>query len=153
MRDFSALFPINRTEYRGTTISFWFTVLLTVVTTARSLAHMFLPDGGAGVIAGLDTSVAGGDNLIAIFAQWGLEQLLLSFVAWVIIWRYRHLIPFALLLQLLDWGGRIGIGLMKPVVVDNPPPGEIGSYIALPLVAIALWFALPRKSAGGGAQQ
>lgn len=153
MRDFSALFPINQTEYRGTTISFWFTVLLAVVTTARSLAHMFLPDGGAGVIAGLDTSVAGGDNLIAIFAQWGLEQLLLSLVAWVIIWRYRHLIPFALLLQLLDWGGRIGIGLMKPVVVDNPPPGEIGSYIALPLVAIALWFALPRKSASGGAEQ
>ena len=149
MRDFSALFPVGQAEYRGTAISFWFTVILTVITTARSLVHMFLPDGGASVIAGLDTSVPGGDNLIAIFSQWGLEQLLLSFVAWVIIWRYRYLVPFALLLQFLDWGGRIGIGLMKPLVVANPPPGEISSYIFFPLVAIALWFALPKKKPSG----
>ena len=58
-------------------------------------------------------------------------------------WRYRYLAPFALLLQLLDWGGRIGIGLLKPVVVADPLPQEIGSYIFLPLVAVALWFALP----------
>ena len=98
------------------------------------------------MIAGLDTSVEGGDNLIALFGQWGLEQLLLSLLAWVVIWRYRHLVPFVLLLQLLDWGGRFGIGLMKPLVVADPPPGEIGNYIFVPLVAISLWFALPRRS-------
>ena len=49
---------------------------------------------------------------------------------------------------MLDWGGRIGIGLMKPVVVPNPPPGEIGNYLFLPLAAIALWFA-PRKGSEG----
>ena len=150
MRDFAALFPSCHSEYRGTAISFWFTVALTVMTTARSLIHMFLPDGGASVIAGLDTSVEGGSNLIAIFGQWGLEQLLLSVVAWVIIWKYRCLVPFALLLQVLDWGGRFGIGLMKPLVVANPPPGEIGNYIFFPLAAIALWFALPKKGAEDG---
>ena len=149
MRDFRALFQTAGSEYRGTALSFWFLVALTVVTTARSLVHMFLPDGGASVIAGLDTSVEGGDNLIAIFGQWGLEQLLLALVAWVVIWRYRYLVPFALLLQLLDWGGRIGVGLLKPIVVATPPPGEIGNYIFLPLVAIALWFSLPRKDATG----
>ncbi len=74
-----------------------------------------------------------------------MGQLLLSLVAWVVILWYHYLVPFALLLQVLDWGGRIGIGLMKPVVVSDPPPGEIGNYIFLPLVAIALWFALPRR--------
>ena len=146
MRDFKALFPVADTQYRGTALSFWFLVALTVLTTARSLVHMFFPDGGASVIAGLDTSGEAGDNLIHIFGQWGLEQLLLSLLAWVAIWRYRYLVPFVLLLQLLDWGGRLGMGLLKPLVVADPPPGEIGNYIFVPLVAIALWFALPKRS-------
>jgi len=31
--------------------------------------------------------------------------------------------------------------------VVAPPPGAIGNLIFLPLSAIALWFALPKKSA------
>ncbi len=46
MRDFNALFPAPGSNYRGTALSFWFLVALTVVTTTRSLIHMFLPDGG-----------------------------------------------------------------------------------------------------------
>ena len=147
MRDFSALFPIGQTEYRGTAIALWFTVALTALTTVRSLIHVFFPDGGASVIAGLDVSGPGGQNLISIFAVFGLAQLLLSLLAWVIIWRYRYLVPLVLLLNLLDWGGRLGISFWKPMLVADPPPGEIGNYILFPLVAIALWFSLPRKNA------
>ena len=57
MRDFRALFPSSVSAYRGTALSFWFLVALSMLTTARSLVHMFLPDGGASAIAGLDTSV------------------------------------------------------------------------------------------------
>ena len=96
-----------------------FLIVLTTITTLRSLAHIFLPDGGANSIAGLDVPGAGGNNLIAMFA---------------------------LLVQSLDWGGRILIGLMKPIEVASAPPGEIGSYILWPLCLIALWFSLPKKA-------
>ena len=125
-----------------------FLIVLTTVTTLRSLAHIFLPDGGANSIAGLDVSGTGGNNLIAMFAQWGYTQLLLSVMMWGVIIFARNLLPFALLVQTLDWGGRILIGLMKPVEVASAPPGEIGSYILWPLCLIALWFSLPKKSAG-----
>jgi hypothetical protein len=125
-----------------------FLIALTTVTTLRSLAHIFLPDGGANSIAGLDVSGAGGNNLIAMFAQWGYTQLLLSVMMWGVIIFARNLLPFALLVQTLDWGGRILIGLMKPVEVASAPPGEIGSYILWPLCLIALWFSLPKKTAG-----
>ena len=131
MRDFRALFLSAVSDYQGDS-----PVILVPGGADRAhdrsqLGHMSLPDGGASVIAGLDTSVEGGDNLIAIFGQWVLKQLLLSIVARVVIWRYRYLVPFALLLQLLDWGGGIGIGLLNPVV------------------AVALWFALlPREEVG-----
>lgn len=132
--------------YQGSRFSLVFLVLLTTITTLRSLAHVFLPDGGANSIAGLDVSVAGGSNLIAMFAQWGYTQLLLSVMMWGIIIFARSLVPFALLVQTLDWGGRILVGQMKPVEVASPPPGEIGSYILLPLCLIALWLSLPKKS-------
>jgi hypothetical protein len=131
--------------YQGSRFSIIFLVLLTSITTLRSLAHVFLPDGGANSIAGLDVSVAGGSNLIAMFAQWGYTQLLLSVMMWGILIFARSLVPFALLVQTLDWGGRILVGQMKPVEVASPPPGEIGSYILLPLCLIALWFSLPKR--------
>ncbi|QKJ25756.1 hypothetical protein HRU87_06240 [Aquiluna borgnonia] len=131
--------------YQGSRFSLIFLVLLTSITTLRSLAHVFLPDGGANSIAGLDVSVAGGSNLIAMFAQWGYTQLLLSVMMWGILIFARSLVPFALLVQTLDWGGRILVGQMKPIEVASPPPGEIGSYILLPLCLIALWSSLPKK--------
>lgn len=133
-------------NYQGSKFSLVFFIVLTSVTSLRSLAHVFLPDGGANSIAGLDVSFAGGSNLIALFAQWGYTQLLLSVMMWGLIVFARSLVPFALLVQSLDWGGRILVGLMKPVEVASPPPGEIGSYVLLPLCLIALWFSLPKKN-------
>ena len=132
-------------EYRGSRLSFLFLVVLTTVATGRSLAHIFLPDGGAGSIAGMDVEVEGGNNIIAMFGQWGFSQLLLAGLMWVIIFKQRHLVPLALLFQTLDWGGRILVGLIKPVENAWTPPGEIGSYILFPLCVIALWFSMPRK--------
>lgn len=132
--------------YQGSRFSLVFLVLLTSITTLRSLAHVFLPDGGANSIAGLDVSGDGGSNLIAMFAQWGYTQLLLSVMMWWILIFARSLVPFALLVQTLDWGGRILVGQMKPVEVASPPPGEIGSYILLPLCLVAMWFSLPKRA-------
>jgi hypothetical protein len=118
--------------------------VLTTVATGRSLAHIFLPDGGAGSIAGMDVEVEGGNNIIAMFGQWGFSQLLLAGLMWVIIFKQRQLVPLALLFQTLDWGGRILVGLIKPVEIASTHPGEIGSYILFPLCVIALWFSMPR---------
>jgi hypothetical protein len=148
VRDFRFLLARPEWGYQGTQASLWFLVAMTLLTTARSLVHVLAPDGGAGSIAGIDIDVAGGDNIVAIFAQWGWSQLLLALVGWLVIARYRFLVPAILLMQLLDWGGRALVGVVKPLVVDAPPPGEIGNYIFVPLVAIALWFSLPKR---GGA--
>lgn len=151
MRDLRFLLPPPAAGYRGTRFSLWFLMFITTLGTVRSLIHVLAADGGANSIAGLDIEVEGGDNLIAIFAQWGWEQLLLALVAWVIILKYRFLVPLALLLQVLDWGGRWAVGEFKPLVVDTPPPGAVANLIFLPLSLIALWFALPKKGAADAA--
>ena len=145
MRDLSALLPDPHEGYRGSTGSLWFLTALAVLVTVRSLVHVLAPDGGANSIAGLAVEGDAGTNLVHLFAQWGLEQLLLAVVLWVAILRYRFLIPFALLLQLADWSLRWVLGEFKPIVVDTIPPGGIGNYVLAPLCAIALWFSLPRR--------
>ena len=98
MGDFRALLPRSGSSYQEKPLSFSFLVALTVVTTVRSLDHIVLPDGGASSRAGLGTSVGGGENIIAMSGHWELEQLLLSPVMWVVILRYRYLVPVTLLL-------------------------------------------------------
>ena len=105
---------------------------------------MFAPNGGANSIAGITVEGVAGDNLVHLFAQWGLEQLILAIVAWVVIVRYRFLIPFVLLLQLFDWFMQGVMGDIKPLIVDSMQPGGIGNIIFVPLVAIARWFSLPK---------
>ena len=113
-----------------------------MVMTARSLVHILREDGGAASIAGIDVEVEGGRNIVAMFAQWGLVQLLLALFAWIALLRYRGLIPLVLLLNLLENIGRIGVGRMKPLKVERPPPGARGSIIFVPVLAIALLASL-----------
>lgn len=141
----SGLFPAVDAAYRGRKAPFWFLVLVAVISTARSLIHIFAADGGAQSIAGLDVEVAGGANIVAMFGQWGASQLLLSLFYWLVLLRYRFLVPAALVAVLLEQLLRIGVGLMKPVEVAAPPPGEIGSYLLLPLSLIALLLSLRRR--------
>lgn len=148
MRDFRYIFADPADAYAGTKASLWVLVGATVLATVRSLIHMFYSDGGANSIAGLP--IAEGEaweNLVAIFAQWGYEQLIIAAISWVIIVRYRFLTPFALLVHLVDWVGRGALEQLKPIITQgHSAPGEIGNIIFPPLLAIALWFALPRKA-------
>ncbi len=119
---------------------------MAIVGTGRSLIHIFAPDGGAHSIAGLDVNVDGGANIIAIFAQWGAIQLILAIFYWLAILRYRFLTPFMLSIVLLEQLFRIGTGLLKNFEVTDAPPGEIGSYLFLPLALLALILSLRSRS-------
>jgi len=92
-----SLFPQPITNsYRGAALAKWVFVLLTVVTLARSLLHIFLPDGGAESIATIPLesfTEDGAAAVIQIFAQWGLSQLLLGLLYLLVLWRYQSLIP------------------------------------------------------------
>jgi hypothetical protein len=79
----SRLLPPDPRRYPGPRLPLAFTSLYLLLITGRSLIHLFLPDGGAGRIATIDVSVAGGANIIAIFGQWGAIQLLLAGLLWV----------------------------------------------------------------------
>lgn len=147
MRAFSAILPDDATTYRGDAWVMKFYVFLFLVMTIRSCVHVFREDGGANSIARIDLDVEGGENVVAIFAQWGLVQLLSAGLSWIVLFRYRGLIPFMLLFSLIENIGRILVGRSKPLKVDKPPPGAYGQVIIIPFLAAAFWASLPLKEA------
>ena len=132
-------------SFRGNRIAVVVFALITVFTLVRSCIHIFAPDGGASSIAGINTSVEGGSNIISMFALWGLAQLLIGLVYVVVFFRYKSLIPFMYILIIIEYSGRVLIGMAKPLIVSHTPPGAIGDYILIPLAIVMLILCLKRS--------
>jgi hypothetical protein len=145
----SRLLPPDPGRYIGPRLPLAFTSLYLVLITGRSLIHLLLPDGGAGRIATIDVSVAGGANIIAIFGQWGAIQLLLAGLLWLLLLRYRGLLPLILAVLLLEPLLRALSGHLKPLDTIGVAPGAAFNLMVVPVLAVMLWLslcpALPRN--------
>jgi hypothetical protein len=132
-------------SFRGNRIAVIVFALITVFTLARSCIHIFAPDGGASTIAGINSSFEGGSNVISMFAFWGLAQLLMGLVYLAVFFRYKSLIPFMYMLIIIEYSGRVLIGMVKPLIVSHTPPGAIGDYILIPLAIMMLMLCFKRS--------
>jgi hypothetical protein len=146
------LFPARADNtVRGSRIPLYLLILTASIGTVRSCIHIFSADGGAGSIAGMDLS-AGASAILFAFALWGSEQLIYAILQWVVILRYRSLVPLMWAVQLLEVLGRMLVGSLKPITFAHTPPGAYGNYIFLILsvlmLALALWSG--RKAAVTG---
>ena len=136
-------------HYRGHRLALWLFYLITAMTVGRSLIHMFRSDGGAQSIATipLDSFGPGGAaTVISIFALWGLSQLLIGLLFALVAFRYRAMIPLMYVLILVEYAGRLGVGLAKPVVTIGTPPGAPGSFVMIALGAIGLVLSLRTRT-------
>ena len=141
--DIKKVFPKNPSRYEGFRIIRLIAVLYMFVMVVRSCIHLFAPDGGAQSIAGIDTSVEGGDNIIAIFHQWGAIQLILAVLLFVLFFRYPGLTPLILLTLSLDPVLRFVAGQQMSLTTTGTPPGEalngVAFYLLLVLFLGSLW--------------
>jgi hypothetical protein len=145
--DIKKVFPNNPSRYEGFRIIRLIAVLYMFVMVVRSCIHLFAPDGGAQSIAGIDTSVEGGDNIIAIFHQWGAIQLILAILLLVLFFRYPGLTPLILLTLTLDPVLRFVAGQQMSLTTTGTPPGEAlngaSLYLLLVLFLGSLWNKKP----------
>ena len=141
--DIKKVLPKDLSTFQGFSLIRFITVLYMSVMVVRSCIHLFAADGGAQSIAGIDTSVAGGNNIIAIFHQWGAIQLILAVLLLVLFFRYPGLTPLVLLTLTLDPVMRFIAGQMMSVTSTSTPPGEalngVAFYLLLVLFLGSLW--------------
>ncbi len=147
------LFPAKAdNSLRGSKWPLYLFTLITLVGTVRSFIHILSPDGGAGTIAGMNLAVTGANEVIFAFALWGAEQLIYALIQWLVILRYRSLIPLMWGVQLLETLGRMLVGQLKPITFAHTPPGQIGNYISIPLCVLMLALSLWSGSKAPGDQ-
>ncbi|MCP5099936.1 MAG: hypothetical protein GY943_30655 [Chloroflexi bacterium] len=136
--------PIDN-QYRGLAIAKWVFVAMTILTVGRSLAHIFIADGGAQSIATIpldEFTVSSATVIIGMFAQWGLTQLMFGLLYVLTLWRYQSLIPLMWLFIFVEWTGRLLLGFYKPFETVDTAPGAIGNLIFPVLALIMLILAL-----------
>jgi hypothetical protein len=143
-----ALFPpsTNR-DYRGATVSAWFLMLVGLLEFVPGCIHFFLPDGGAGVIAGLDLTTRG-STIISVFAWFGAIQIPFALLLFVIGLRYRTLVPLALLAVITARGLMAIDGwFLKGAASGHHPPEHFASPVAVALALVFLLLALRQRPA------
>ena len=142
----SRILPKDISIFEGSRIIRFMTSLFMLLVLVRSCIHLFAADGGAQSIAGVDTSVDGGNNIIAIFHQWGAIQLILALLLIVLFFRYPGLTPLILLTLAMDPIFRYISGNIMPLTTEGTPPGEALNWPAFFLIVILLITSLFDRS-------
>jgi hypothetical protein len=144
--DIKELLPKNPTKFEGVRAIRIVTAIYLLVMVVRSCIHLFAADGGAQSIAGIDTSVEGGNNIIAIFHQWGAIQLILAVLLFVLFFRYPGFTPLVLLTLALDPVMRFIAGQMMSLTSTGTPPGEALNAASFYLLALLFIASLIKKN-------
>jgi hypothetical protein len=140
--DIANLLPDDVSVYSGFGFVRVVVPIVLVLVVVRSCIHVFAQDGGAQRIAGVDTSVAGGDNVIAMFHQWGAVQLTLIGLLIVVFVRYPGLTPLVILTLAFDPVTRAIAARMKKLTSTRTPPGARLNWPAFVVLVVLLVFSL-----------
>ena len=139
------ILPKDPSSFNGFTSIRILTALYLLVAVVRSCIHLFAEDGGAKSIAGVDTSVAGGENIIAIFHQWGAIQLILALLLSLLFFRYPGFTPLILITLAVDPILRWIAGRMLPLTTVGTPPGESLNWSAFVSLVVLFVLSLGEK--------
>ena len=141
--------PSTNADYHGRPLAAWFLTLVSLATIVPGGIHVFLPDGGAGVIAGIDLT-QGGKTIIAVFAWAGATQMVWGLSMLAVSLAYRSLVPLFLFLILVE-RSMIAANqwVLKATGTGHQPPEAYVTLVALPLVALMLGLALAKRPPAG----
>ena len=141
--------------YRGSRIAFWFFIAFVCLMTWRSVIHMFFEEYGMHSIANFIALSGDPDPMPLIymfFSLWGLAQLIFCGICWIVILRYKSLIPLMFIFWLVEWSIRLFVyPVMEKSVVDDGiytngmTPGASGAPYIVFLLIIFLLLSTKEK--------
>lgn len=136
-------------EYRGHPLALWLFLTVMIVKTGIALGTLFNGRGAAQSADGIPLDsfgAAGAQAVVALFALWGLAQLVLSVFGLLALTRYRAMIPLMFVLLLLEHLARRWVLLVRPIATSGTPPGLYINLVLLTLMIVGLALSLRRRA-------
>jgi hypothetical protein len=134
--------------YSGHALAVWLLGAVVVVKTGIALGTIFNGRTAAQSADGipLDSFGAGGAAaVVALFAIWGVAQLVLSVLGVLALARYRAMIPLVFVLLLAEHLARKWVLLVKPIVRSGTAPGTYINLVVIVLMIVGLVLSLWRR--------
>ncbi|HEV7668054.1 MAG TPA: hypothetical protein VGS22_05990 [Thermoanaerobaculia bacterium] len=122
--------------YLGHPLAVWLLAAVVFMKSGIALGTLFNGRVAAQSADGIPLNTFGADGaqaVVALFAIWGLAQLVINLFGILALTRYRAMIPFMFLLLLVEHLARKSVLWWKPIARTGTPPGP---YINLALVAL-----------------
>ncbi len=135
-------------NYRGRRLALWIFLPVLLMKTAIGLGTIFNGRDAAQSADGIPLAsfgAGGADAVVALFAIWGLSQLVFSVFGILALVRYRTLIPFLFVLLIAEHLARKWILLVKPIPTTGTPPGVYINLVLLALMILGLMLSLWRR--------
>ena len=134
--------------YRGHPLALWLFVPVVLMKTGIALGTIFNGRAAAQSADGVPLGsfgVGGAQAVLALFAMWGLSQLVFSVFGVLALTRYRAMIPFLFFLLLIEHLARRWLLLVKPIATTGTHPGSYINLALLGLMVIGLAFSLQNR--------
>jgi hypothetical protein len=135
--------------YRGHPVAVWLFLAVVFMKTGIALGTIFNGHAAAQSADGIPLDsfgASGAEAVVALFAIWGLAQLMLSVLGILALARYRAMIPFLFTLLLFEHLARKWILLVKPIVRTGTPPGPYINLVLLGLMIVGLALSLWKRA-------
>lgn len=134
--------------YRGYKMALWLLALVLLQKIAMCLNILF---NGAYVATTADGiplgtfPAAAAQTVLAFFALWGLDHLMISLLCILVLVRYRSMVPLMYVLLVLEHLGRKLALVFLPVARVGTPPGFYINLGLLALMIIGLLLSFRRQ--------
>jgi len=136
-------------DYRGYRLALWLLGALLLFKAAMGFGVIFNGYGAASEADGipLDTFTRGGvQTVLALFALWGLGQVILALLGTIALVRYCSMVPFVYALVLLEHASRKLILQVIAIPKTGTPPGFTINLALFAVEIVGLVLALwPRE--------
>jgi|TARA_B100001248_G_scaffold79786_2_gene57880 hypothetical protein len=142
------LFPTTINNfYAGSNFAYWGFIVFTVLMSIRSFLHWLFPEFATHEIANFIVISGDPDPLPVIyelFSLWGLAQIIFCFVCWIVIYKYKDLIPLMYLFWIIEWSVRVMSPFNLDAYTNGITPAVTGGPFVLGFLIVLFFLSLKR---------